>query len=127
MAPSAFSFGASAAGSPFSADPRGQPSSSSSSSNLFSSNKSYGGSHEEVTANGHANSDEDENEELDVAYLEPVAYARSGKAKWTESGRSAGIAVSPAGGEIASWIAKKVRRQLSSSDFLSSFPALIRS
>ena len=60
------------------------------------------------TQNGVMQVDDEDVEEIDITYLEPVAYARNGKAKWKDSGRTMNMAVSPAGGEIATWITQKV-------------------
>jgi len=106
MAPTAFSSGPSVAGSPFSTSGQAQPASSSS-SNLFSSSKSNGTRATAKGTNGHIEVDEDASEELDIAYLEPSAYSSEGQAKWKNTGRTINIAVSPAGGEIATWVSKK--------------------
>lgn len=62
-------------------------------------------------ANGHVNGEVSSVEdEAVLTYLEPTAYPRNGKAKWTATGRGTGIATSPVGGEIASYVVKSVRQ-----------------
>jgi nuclear pore complex protein Nup85 len=58
--------------------------------------------------------EDDDDDEVDVCYLEPGAYPRGGKQKWKESGRTMGVAVSPVGGEVVGWIGKKVNAPVTS-------------
>jgi hypothetical protein len=66
------------------------------------------------TANGnreiadHHDADE-EDDDIEIAYLRPHAFSRGDKAAWRKAGKSFGIAVSPTGGEVAAWVTKEVR------------------
>jgi hypothetical protein len=52
----------------------------------------------------------DDEDGVGTSYLQPPAYTRGEKQKWSESGRTFNIAVSPAGGQAAAWVAKRVSR-----------------
>lgn len=50
----------------------------------------------------------DDEDGVGTSYLQPPAYTRGEKQKWSESGRSLNIAVSPGGGQTAAWVVKRV-------------------
>ncbi|OCF44154.1 nuclear pore complex protein Nup85 [Kwoniella heveanensis CBS 569] len=127
-APTGFSFSSApaAAGSPFTFSSTKQPTQSSSGPSTFSfgssntdSPRAEAGrsaiaqaSHsngDSVQADGLAPSHGDQvnDEDVEVCYLQPAAYSREEKKKWKASGRTIGAAVSPVGGEVASWVMKK--------------------
>lgn len=47
-------------------------------------------------------------EDVDICYLEPSAFKRSGRDAWSKSGRTMLAGVNPVGGELAAWITKQV-------------------
>ncbi|WVQ69924.1 uncharacterized protein L199_008147 [Kwoniella botswanensis] len=117
-APSGFSFSTPTGGSSFSFAQQGGQSSSGpstfsygSSSNPFSQKSATSTSiltHPPQEVDGmHQDGDEDEELEVEVLHLQPSAYPKGEKKKWKSSGRTINAVTSPAGGEIASWIAKK--------------------
>lgn len=87
-----------------------------SSSKLFAPSKP---SHlsQNITTNGSSSQDEDDTSndgektgvEPEMLHLEPPVWSKQDKGKWKASGETVGIAVSPYGGEIASWCTRKVR------------------
>jgi hypothetical protein len=124
MAPpkGALSFAPPAPGSPFSfsTQPSFQPSSSNPPTFSFSNSDDFAPKTSPpaqttpinaMNGEGNVNSDGSEKEQEDAStlYLEPAAWSRREKAKWKATGRTVMAAVSPVEGEVAAWVAKKVR------------------
>jgi hypothetical protein len=97
---------------------------SSSSSNLFSTPPaaktfSFGASQSAPTVQAVEDANVDMGEDDDDAptlHLDPAPIPAGGIAKWSESGRTLQSRVSPVGGTVAAWVAKKVSHYLFSPD-----------
>ncbi|WRT67281.1 uncharacterized protein IL334_004248 [Kwoniella shivajii] len=115
-APTGFSFSTPSGGSPFSFAPQSQkPPASGPSTFPLGSSSSFAAKPSAPASNQDADGmDEDEaiedgedEDEVETCYLQPAAYPKGEKKKWKASGRTISATVSPAGGEIASWVTKK--------------------
>ncbi|WVR05312.1 hypothetical protein IAU60_002326 [Kwoniella sp. DSM 27419] len=122
---SGFSFGGSSSSSPFSFAPskaNNGSSHSGPSASMFGSGSSSGsasvlrpesstkGSTTSETENGNGGPSDGagvNGQDVDMGYLQPGAYPSGEKQKWKASGRTISAAVSPTGGEIASWVTNK--------------------
>ena len=80
------------------------------SSSTYKSNDRSATSHGDTEMNGSMRP-EPELEEVDVdtLYLQPSAFKRKEKGKWQESGKSISFGLNPVNGEVASWVAHRVR------------------
>ena len=80
------------------------------SSSTYKSNDRSAASHGDTEMNGSMRPEPElEEVEVDTLYLQPSAFKRKEKGKWQESGKSISFGLNPVNGEIASWVAHRVR------------------